>query len=131
MVQARGRSSSPRAWLKGGTAMHRLLLCCIVTLAAALPVQGGEAPQVLRAGFGEGRKATRIHDPLMARAVVLEAGKIKVALVSVDVVGLFREPVERVRQQLPGFAYVLVSSTHNHEGPDTLGLWGATFASSG
>ena len=32
--------------------------------------------------------------------------------------------VERVRKQLPGFTYVLVSSTHNHEGPDTLGLWG-------
>ena len=32
--------------------------------------------------------------------------------------------VERVREQLPGFDYVLVSSTHNHEGPDTLGLWG-------
>ena len=44
--------------------------------------------------------------------------------VSVDLVGYFREEVLAVRQQLPGFHYVLVSSTHNHEGPDTLGLWG-------
>src|SRR5207253_9353507 len=29
------------------------------------------------------------------------------------------------------FAYVLVSSTHNHEGPDTLGLWGASAFQSG
>ena len=48
----------------------------------------------------------------------------KIALVAVDVVGLFLPSVERVREKLPGFKYVLVSSTHNHEGPDTLGLWG-------
>src|SRR5262249_15767066 len=38
---------------------------------------------------------------------------------------------ERVRKQLNGFDYVLISSTHNHEGPDTLGLWGRTRATSG
>jgi hypothetical protein len=42
----------------------------------------------------------------------------------VDVVGLFHAVAESVRKQVPGFAYVCVSSTHNHEGPDTLGLWG-------
>src|SRR6516162_6321503 len=76
------------------------------------------------AGFGKNRKATGVHDPLMARAIVLADGTKKLALVSVDLVGLFQAPVERVRQKLPGFDYVLVSSTHNHEGPDTLGLWG-------
>jgi hypothetical protein len=40
------------------------------------------------------------------------------------VVGLFNSVAESVRKQLDGFAYVSVSSTHNHEGPDTLGLWG-------
>src|SRR5262249_26302231 len=38
---------------------------------------------------------------------------------------------EGVRAQLPGFRYVLVSSTHNHEGPDTLGLWGPNPFTSG
>jgi hypothetical protein len=79
---------------------------------------------VYMAGFGQNRKATSVHDPLMARAVVLQGGKKKVALVSVDVVGLFHEQVTAVRKRLPGFTYVLVSSTHNHEGPDTLGIWG-------
>ncbi|MFO0964486.1 MAG: hypothetical protein U0793_02705 [Gemmataceae bacterium] len=79
---------------------------------------------VYLAGFGHNRKATGVHDPIMARAVVLDDGKNKLALVSVDVVGLFLPEVERVRAKLPGFAHVLVSSTHNHEGPDTLGLWG-------
>ncbi len=83
------------------------------------------------AGFGTNRKATKVHDPIAARAVVLADGDEKVALVSVDVVGLFLPAVERVRAKLTGFKYVLVSATHNHEGPDTLGLWGATPVQSG
>jgi hypothetical protein len=77
------------------------------------------------AGFSHNRKATKVHDPIMARAVVLSDGKQKIALVCVDVVGLFNAVAESVRTQLDGFAYVCVSSTHNHEGPDTLGLWGS------
>jgi hypothetical protein len=83
-----------------------------------------KAGPVYLAGFGKDRKATGIHDPLLARAVVLRHGARKIALVSVDLVGYFREEVLKVRRELPGFHYVLVSSTHNHEGPDTLGLWG-------
>jgi hypothetical protein len=90
----------------------------------------GKKP-VFLAGFGQNRKATKVHDPIMARAVVMADGDDKVALVSVDVVGLFLPVVERVREKLTGFKYVLVSATHNHEGPDTLGLWGASPVQSG
>ncbi len=86
---------------------------------------------IFLAGFGHNRKAQGVNDPLLARAIVFQHGQKKLALVSVDLVGLFNAAVERVRQQLPGFHYVLVSSTHNHEGPDTLGLWGATPFTSG
>jgi hypothetical protein len=86
---------------------------------------------VYLAGFGKNRKATKVHDPLMARAVVFAHEKKKIAIVSVDVVGLFNDAAERVRKQLPGFTYVLVSSTHNHEGPDTMGLWGPNLFTSG
>jgi hypothetical protein len=86
---------------------------------------------VYLAGFGANRKATGVHDPLTAGAVVLKHGKHKLAFVSVDLVGFFHANVLRVRARLPGFAYVLVSSTHNHEGPDTLGLWGPTHLQSG
>src|SRR5262249_27963825 len=79
---------------------------------------------VYLAGFGQNRKATGVHDPLKARAVVLKEGERKLALVSLDVVGYSLPHVMAVRRQLPGFTYVLVSSTHNHEGPDTIGLWG-------
>ena len=129
--------------------MRMLVLAALLTCALAAPARAGEPPPlhagfaevdvtpdvtarpVFLAGFGKGRKATRVHDPIMARAAVLAAGKTKIAIASVDVVGLFREPVERIRKELPGFTYVLVSSTHNHEGPDTIGLWGPNFFASG
>ena len=85
----------------------------------------GKKP-VLMAGFGHNRIATKVHDPLMARAVVLSDGTNKIALVAVDLVGFFLPNVETVRTKLSGFQYVMISATHNHEGPDTLGLWGAS-----
>lgn len=91
----------------------------------------GKEPSVYLAGFGTNRLATGVHDPLMARAVVLSDGKRKIAIVSVDVIGLFHDVVSRVRANLKGFDYVLVASTHNHEGPDTLGLWGSSRLRSG
>ena len=94
------------------------------------PKVGADKP-VYIAGFGKNRKATGVHDPLMARTVVLHDGTKKVAIVSVDLIGFFLPSVERVRKALPGFDYVLVTSTHNHEGPDTIGLWGATPLQSG
>lgn len=108
--------------------------------AAGLEVGFGEADitpsltagkPVYLAGFGQNRTATRIHDPLMARVVVLRDGERIIALASVDLVGLFLPSIERIRQQLPEFTYVLVSSTHNHNGPDTLGLWGPRLGVSG
>src|SRR5688572_27022160 len=95
------------------------------------PEVGNKAKPVYLAGFGQNRKATKVHDPIMARAVVLADGDEKIVFVSVDVVGLFLPSVERVRAKLPGFKYVLVSATHNHEGPDTLGLWGPSPVQSG
>jgi hypothetical protein len=109
--------------------------------AAELPLQAGfaeaditpklGAKPVYVAGFGHNRKATGVLDPLLARAVVLKHGKSKLAIVSIDVVGLFHPQVMEVRKELAGFTYVLVTSTHNHEGPDTLGIWGPNFFQSG
>ncbi len=83
------------------------------------------------AGFGRGRKATGIHDPVYARAVVLRYRQQKIALVSLDLIGFFYPEVKAIRQSLPDYDYVLVSSTHNHEGPDTLGLWGPNLVTTG
>src|SRR5438093_241277 len=60
------------------------------------PKVDGKKP-VYIAGFGRDRAATGVNDPLFARAVVLRHGKQKIAVVSVDLVGLFLPNVERVR----------------------------------
>ena len=83
-----------------------------------------EQRPVWLAGYGMGRRATAIHDPIMARCVVLRSGKTTVALSCVDLVGLQFPEVQRIRSRLPDLNYVMVSSTHNHEGPDVIGIWG-------
>ncbi len=134
-----------RLWpIAAFTAVLMLLALCIWLLGIGRDNRGSEAPggplavgfgeeditpklgdkPVYLAGFGQNRKATAIHDPLFARAVVFKDGKKKIAVVSVDLIGLFHANVLNIRKQLDDFDYVLVSSTHNHAGPDTLGLWG-------
>ena len=76
------------------------------------------------AGYGNNRRATDLHDPIMARAIVLKDGSEKIALASVDLVGLQYTETKKIRAALAGYRYVLVASTHNHEGPDVIGLWG-------
>ena len=86
---------------------------------------------VYLAGFGNDRIATGCHDDLWARALVVQSATHKVALVSVDFVG------ELLHGSYYGFAHardlvdpalgldtIIFSSTHDHEAPDTLGLWG-------
>jgi hypothetical protein len=94
------------------------------------PEVGGKKT-VWLAGYGHGRAAEGVHDPIMARAVVLDDGKQRMALVSVDLVGLQYPTVLEIRAKLKSFAYVMVSSTHNHEGPDVIGLWGKSPLTSG
>lgn len=89
------------------------------------------AKPVYLAGFGQNRKATAILDPLKVRTIVLRNAGKTVAIAVADVVGLFLPTVEHIRSKLPNFDYVLISCTHNHHGPDTMGLWGASPFSSG
>ena len=50
-------------------------------------------------------------------------------------IGLFYDDVlkirEKVKAQAPAVTEVIVGSTHDHEGPDTMGLWGPTPFQSG
>ncbi|MGE0756694.1 MAG: hypothetical protein AB7O38_06725 [Pirellulaceae bacterium] len=105
------------AW--GQTTVHAGFALCDITPDI-------RARPVWLAGYGPGRRATGIHDSLAARCVVLRIGEEKVAVVSVDLVGLQLPIVREIRRRLPDFRYVLVASTHNHEGPDVIGIWGAT-----
>jgi hypothetical protein len=84
----------------------------------------GQGEHVYLAGYGMNRKATGVHDPLFARTAVLAEGDTRIAICCVDLIGLQHPQVQAIRQRLPGFRYVMVSSTHNHEGPDVIGIWG-------
>lgn len=86
---------------------------------------------VFIAGFGNNRTAVAVHDPIWVRCLLISDGKTNVAFVGVDFIGLFYEPdVVAIRNRVQHLTKrpvtVLIASTHNHEGPDTLGLWGAT-----
>ena len=80
---------------------------------------------IYMAGF-DLREATGVHDDLWARGVVLESRGKKIAFVVLDLIGYFNNEIQTIRTQLadPSFDAVVVSSTHTHEGPDTMGLWG-------
>ncbi|RCS54233.1 hypothetical protein DTL42_03540 [Bremerella cremea] len=83
------------------------------------------------AGYYHGRAATDIHDRLNARGILLSDGQQSVAIVSLDLIGWSLPSTLRIRQQLPEVDYVMVCSTHSHEGPDTIGLWGESVIKSG
>jgi hypothetical protein len=124
-----------RRLLRGWPALVLLLTPAALTPALAVeagfaetditPKVGGKRT-VWLAGYGMGRRAKGVHDPLLCRCVVLQDGDDRIAIVSVDLVGLQYPAVQQIRAKLPGFKYVMVSSTHNHEGPDVIGIWGRT-----
>jgi len=99
----------------------------------AITPEVGRDPVYL-AGFDPNRRATGVHDDLWARAVAVSDGRQKVVVVAVDLIGVFHADVlkarELLQQKAPG-AILVVASTHDHEGPDTLGLWGKGRFSSG
>jgi len=97
--------------------------------------EGDESFQaVWMAGFQNGRAASGVRDDNWARAVVLDKGETRIAIVAVDLVGWFNDDVVATREMLSsdlGIDHLMVSSTHQHEGPDTMGLWGKTATSGG
>jgi len=73
------------------------------------------------------RVAVGIHDELYARSLVVRSKGTTIAIVEVDLVGLFYADVQEIRAMVDpslGIDHIIVASTHNHEGPDTMGLWG-------
>ncbi len=105
----------------------------------------GEFQKTLMAGFQKNRPATGVRgadeglvgdgDGISLRALVLDQASVRVALIAVDTVGIFRPDVTRIRAALEDAAldvdYVIVHAIHNHEGPDTMGLWGENVTTSG
>ncbi len=79
------------------------------------------------AGFHNNRPANGVHDDLWARTVVIDDGATRIAIVSVDVIGMGYNHTIDIRKEIPehlGIDYAVICNTHNHEAPDVIGMWG-------
>ena len=85
------------------------------------------------AGFSIGRTSEGVASPLKVRALVMEIGDRRFAIVGVDNLGVMREDSDWIKSGIAGFANgdVFLCSSHTHAGPDLIGLWGWYFLTSG
>jgi hypothetical protein len=98
------------------------------------PAVVNHSDPVFIAGFGDNRAATDYNDRLWARGLVVNGIGGRIAIVSLDVVGYFNDEVQTIRSLVDvesNIDYLVVSSTHQHQGPDTLGIWGPDALTSG
>ena len=103
----------------------------------------GEFQTTYMAGFGNNRRARGVRPPelglvgandgLWARAIALQQGNTRVVYVAIDTVGYFYDEVQAIHELLADqdIDWLIVSATHNHEGPDTMGMWGRTLGAGG
>ncbi len=89
----------------------------------------GKYDGIYMAGFGADRIALGCHDDLWARAIVLDDGRTRMVLTSVDLVGTLKygsyygfAHAEALVDPALGIDHFFYSSTHDHQGPDALGL---------
>ena len=83
----------------------------VITPDPLLPVSGGMGPTT---------PATKKLGELTARAIVLESGDVRVAIVSIDALGFPSVLGDRVRKLVPRIPAenILIGATHGHSGPD-------------
>ena len=94
----------------------------------------GKFDGIWLAGFSTGRPAAGVHDDLWARTMVLDNGSCRISVTALDVIGFFNDDVIDVREMVSGMTkitYSIICSTHVHEAPDLMGLWGKSHFSSG
>jgi CheY-like chemotaxis protein len=110
-----------------------LLLAIVLTVggsAHAADLRIGRAAVVITpptgmpmGGYYRARLSEGVHDDLQAKALVLESGGTKVALVACDLVNLPREFVEKARvlaAEATGIrgSHIMISATHAHTSPE-------------
>src|SRR4051794_37854998 len=81
-------------------------------------------------GMFEERTATKAHDPLHARALVLDDGTTRVAIVIVDSCMLPRELLDKAKglaNRSTGIPteQMLIAATHTHSAPAAMGCLGS------
>jgi hypothetical protein len=94
----------------------------------------GKFDPVWIAGFSNNKPANGVHDDTWARTMIIDDGKTRLAIVILDAIGFMHDDVVDVRKMLPddlGLTYTIIASTHTHEGPDLMGIWGKSPFNSG
>jgi hypothetical protein len=102
--------------------------------AFASPAVVNHTDPIFIAGFGDNRPATGYNDRLWARGLVVDGQGGRIAIVALDLVGYLNHEIQTIRGLIDpglGIDYLVVHSTHQHEGPDTLGIWGPDPLTSG
>jgi hypothetical protein len=93
------------------------------------------ARPVFLAGYHPNRRADGLHTELYARALAFRFDKQVAILVSCDLIGLARSDIDEIRATLARHdiapEVLIVTCTHTHSAPDTLGLWGPDALTSG
>lgn len=104
-------------------------LCLLTKASAAEPLQMGVAVRDITppvgyrmSGYFYERPSTGTHDPLHAKAIVLQQGDNRAALVFCDLIGISRTVSDAVRQQASERTKIpteniLIAATHSHTGP--------------
>lgn len=102
----------PLAW---GQHFRAAAAVRVITPDPLLPVSGG---------IGTPKKAAQKNGELYARALVLEKGSTRMAIVNVDNLGWPAALGNRSRKLIKGIApeNVLIGATHTHSGPDAYGF---------
>ncbi len=79
-------------------------------------------------GIPRAQPSNAIHDPLYARALVVEQNNERVCLVTCDLIGMTNEYARELRVRIAeaigsSFDRVIIACSHNHSGPTMLGLF--------
>ena len=94
----------------------------------------GEFDAFWIAGMSNAKPAQGVHDDVWSRVMVIDDGKTRIAMISMDAIGFLHGDVLDIRKRLPeelGIDYTLLSSTHTHESNDLVGIWGKDMFNSG
>jgi len=96
--------------------------------AAKIDITPPKKSGVFMAGYNIGRRSSGVMDPIYARCALLLTPRETVLFISLDLIGYFYDDIKMVREMISKDERlnkkIIISSVHNHEGPDTLGLWG-------
>jgi len=91
-----------------------------VSTADITPPVGG-----MMGGYGDRglSVSTGVHDPLMAKALVLKDADTALAIVTIDLVGVPSKSIEPIREAVrekAGIDELMLLASHTHSGPDTM-----------